>query len=88
MLVSFEFGSALLAGYVAARFFLSGETLRKILGIVLFLILLDEFLREGYFFHPSDILALHMTHEKAFLGFFVVGMAREGYQRYIRSGTN
>lgn len=84
MLISLEFGLSLLAGYFATWFFSSAEALKKGIGIALLLILLDEFLREGYLFRPSDLLVLRMTHEKLFLGVFLMGMATEGYQRYVK----
>ena len=37
------------------------------------LILLDEIIRQGYFFRPSDIFALRLTHEKWVVALLVIG---------------
>gem|GEM_PF-3856533 len=46
------------------------------LGIVIVsaLILLDEVMREGYFFRFSDIFTPILTHEKFLVGLFMVGV--------------
>ena len=82
MFISLELGFSLLAGYFVARYVSSTGMVIKVLGAALFLILLDELLREGYLFNPADILVLRMTHEKAFLGLFVMGIAAQGYQNF------
>lgn len=38
------------------------------------IILLDEAIRQGYLFRPSDIFVLRLTHEKLLVGLFMVGM--------------
>ena len=45
------------------------------LGIVIVgaLILLDEVIRQGYFFRPSDIFVPRFTHEKFLVGLFMIG---------------
>lgn len=52
------------------------------LGIVIVsaLILLDEAIRQGYFFRSSDIFALRVTHEKFLVGLFVIGFVSQ-YRR-------
>lgn len=82
MLISLEFGFSILAVYFATRFFSSAELIKKILGVTLLLILFEEFLREGYLFRPADLLVLRMTHEKAFLGLFFIGIVTEGYRHF------
>ena len=41
--------------------------------IVSALILLDEAIRQGYFFRPSDIFVPRITHEKFLAALFVIG---------------
>lgn len=52
------------------------------LGIVIVgaLILLDEIIRQGYFFRPSDIFAPRITHEKFLVGLFMIGFVSQ-YRR-------
>lgn len=48
------------------------------------LILLDEVLRRGYLFRPSDILALRITHEKWVVALFMLGF----YLQYRKAKTS
>lgn len=49
------------------------------LGIVIVgaLILLDEAIRQGYFFRPSDIFVPRLTHEKLLVGLFMIGFVSQ-----------
>mgnify|MGYP001606782944 CR=1 FL=1 len=48
--------------------------------IVIALILLDEVLRQEYFFRPSDIFAPRLTHEKWVVALFMIGFVSQ-YRR-------
>lgn len=39
------------------------------------ILLVDEFLRQGYFFKVSDVLAFRPTHEKFLVGAFLLRIA-------------
>jgi hypothetical protein len=56
------------------------------LGIVIMsaLLLLDEVMRQGYFFRPSDVFALRFTHEKFLVGLFMIGFVSQ-YRRIRKS---
>ncbi len=40
-----------------------------------FILLADEFIRQGYFFKMSDIIAFRPTHEKVLVGAFLLRIA-------------
>jgi hypothetical protein len=41
------------------------------------IILLDEAIRQGYFFRLSDIFAPRITHEKLLVGLFMLGFVSQ-----------
>ena len=45
--------------------------------IVASIILVDELVRQGYFFRLSDIFAPRFTHEKFLVGLFVIGFVSQ-----------
>lgn len=51
--------------------------------IVSALILLDEAIRQGYFFRPSDIFVPRITHEKFLVGLFMIGFV--SHYRKVRA---
>lgn len=64
---------------------LGGVRLFSPLGIVIVsaIILLDEAIRQGYFFRLPDIFAPRITHEKVLVALFMIGV----FSQYRRAGS-